>query len=63
MLKLTFKLNLEYDHVVKDIQTSKAKKMIINHDIKGMQLMDRRKYIFGLEGLSPIDYNFINQNN
>jgi len=61
LLKLTFKMNLEHDTVVKILNDDLkvAKKVSISTELRGVQTVDKRKYIFNLHSLSPKDYNFL----
>jgi hypothetical protein len=60
MLKLTFRLNLEHDMVIKLIRDEMllAKKIIISTELRGIQISEKRKYLFNLHSLLPKDYNF-----
>ena len=59
-MKLTFKLNLEHDMVIKLLRDEMllAKKIIVSTELRGVQISDRRKYLFNLFSLLPKDYNF-----
>ena len=64
MLKLTYKLNLTYENVVKlnEDENRPAKRLLINPEIKGLQAMDRKRYFFNLHSLMVKDYNFMPNN-
>lgn len=59
-MKLSFKLNLEHDMVIKMLKEDLhlAKKIAISTEIKGVQISDKRFYLFHLHSLLPKDYNF-----
>lgn len=59
-MKLTFKLNIEHDMVIKMLHDDLllAKKISISTEIRGVQTIDKRKYLFNLYALLPKDYNF-----
>ena len=61
-MKLTFKLNVEHDMVIKLLRDDMllAKKIIVSTELRGLQITDKRKYLFNLHSLLPKDYNFTN---